>query len=602
MSSSDSNACSLFCGNVSSDVSDNDLRTLVGTAIPVSSVLSIRRLTAVGGGFRPIAFVDLADKALADKVIAKLHGKELKGKAMKCELSAKGPPADVLAKAGTGVKRAAPAAAAAQGTTEPEAKKQKVDEEVAPIDTSNMTAEEKKAAKKKEKRAKEKAKLKAKKAAASKVESAVPSEPVIAAAPKEISESEAESDDDVVMKTAEAADSDDELDTEIAKLEKILELEKKLAALKQKRASKGSKSGVTKIAPKQVKKSPAMKPVAAPVIDGTPTSVFVGNVDGSIREKALTDCLFKHCPAVSKTSLLGIRRLPNRDGGVRPMAFFDFTNAESAKQWVDTVTNGTITLAEKQLKAEISNKPPPMERWLNKPVAAPTPAPAVRNAGAPRAPMNRQPGNSNKASVFFGQLHQDTTESQLEEHIKISCPDVNLWQVRFLKDKNTGAFRRMAFVDVPDDAAAGEIIEKLHHSSLLGRRLNVEWTGVGRKNDALVQKQQEKRTEQTVKASAELTASLEKFYTCRSGKQLKEHFDEGLHNFLSTCAMSVCGKFLGELRKTSNEELEMRMPCGRESAWLMGVLRRHQSNSDTNDSFKVDNRGGIVGGLWNNKD
>jgi RNA recognition motif-containing protein len=106
--------------------------------------------------------------------------------------------------------------------------------------------------------------------------------------------------------------------------------------------------------------------------------------------------------------------------------------------------------------------------------------------------------------LFVGQLSYETTKDQLFEHIreelakeKHKITNKNVF-IRMLTDPKTKKSRGMAFVEIREDPEFMYACLKLHHTTLNGRRINVERSAGGSKNsDHRKSKIQNFRNEQT---------------------------------------------------------------------------------------------------------
>lgn len=95
---------------------------------------------------------------------------------------------------------------------------------------------------------------------------------------------------------------------------------------------------------------------------------------------------------------------------------------------------------------------------------------------------------ANPYIVFIGQLSFDTTKDDLFYHIKTelgkdhSVTNENV-TIRLLTDEKTKKSRGMAFIETTDPEMMYSFL-KLHHTSLKGRRINVERSAGGKKNSS----------------------------------------------------------------------------------------------------------------------
>lgn len=90
-----------------------------------------------------------------------------------------------------------------------------------------------------------------------------------------------------------------------------------------------------------------------------------------------------------------------------------------------------------------------------------------------------------KYRLFIGQMDFDTTSEDLETYLRdqgLDCP-IN---IRILTDRETGKSRGAAFLDICGGKRSLKRCLSLHHTQLKGRRINVEKTSKGLKDEMAV--------------------------------------------------------------------------------------------------------------------
>lgn len=86
------------------------------------------------------------------------------------------------------------------------------------------------------------------------------------------------------------------------------------------------------------------------------------------------------------------------------------------------------------------------------------------------------PQKSKRFILFVGNLSFKTTVDELQAHIKPT--GVTPLSVRLQTDQKTNTPKGFAFIDLPNAQALDKVLN-LHHTSLAGRRINVELTAGG---------------------------------------------------------------------------------------------------------------------------
>ena len=81
----------------------------------------------------------------------------------------------------------------------------------------------------------------------------------------------------------------------------------------------------------------------------------------------------------------------------------------------------------------------------------------------------REIDETKTVTVFLGQLSYDTSEDQIRELFEKN--DIEVRQVRMMREKETNKFRGMAFVDIPDGSVWKAL--NLHRTYFNGRQINV---------------------------------------------------------------------------------------------------------------------------------
>mmetsp|Transcript_784 Transcript_784/g.1301 ORF Transcript_784/g.1301 Transcript_784/m.1301 type:complete len:862 (+) Transcript_784:18-2603(+) len=140
-----------------------------------------------------------------------------------------------------------------------------------------------------------------------------------------------------------------------------------------------------------------------------------------------------------------------------------------------------------------------------------------------------------KYRLFFGQLSYSTTAEDVERHITTSGATCKT-AVRLLTDKDTGASRGSAFVDVFGGKRSLKKLMSLHHTQLNGRRINVEFTarrGAGPGDSEMTSlKLKQTRMAQKIKDSEAVDAVLGEYASLGLGAKGGIIQDDSLMNRL----------------------------------------------------------------------
>jgi RNA recognition motif-containing protein len=134
--------------------------------------------------------------------------------------------------------------------------------------------------------------------------------------------------------------------------------------------------------------------------------------------------------------------------------------------------------------------------------------------------------------AFIGQLSFNTSEQQLEEHIrsnlKTDFPKISSqkFHIRLLTDSKTKKSRGMAFCQVDDPEILYALL-KLHQTFLNGRRINVERSAGGKKNSTIRKtKLQQYRKDQSEYFSEVVDNILSEYR--KTGELRDDELDDGV--------------------------------------------------------------------------
>lgn len=72
--------------------------------------------------------------------------------------------------------------------------------------------------------------------------------------------------------------------------------------------------------------------------------------------------------------------------------------------------------------------------------------------------------------IFVGNLSYGATEGEVED---LFSQFGEVSKIRFINDRETGRFRGFCFIEMDDDNAANEAIDKLNETTFGGRQLRV---------------------------------------------------------------------------------------------------------------------------------
>ena len=215
------------------------------------------------------------------------------------------------------------------------------------------------------------------------------------------------------------------------------------------------------------------------------------------------------------------------------------------------------------------------------------------DADVSAAPKDEQKGKGGmreriSCTIFVGQLPYSSSADDIRRHFKACASDGEI-NVRLLTKKaaDGGGSRGMAFVELASESAVHTAL-RMHHSVIAGRRINVERTvGGGGKNDDRARKLSGLRESQgkaMVQTVRDLCASILPLAEEEQDDDNDEvgfarvtqaDIDERVLDFLCTVPTSLAEQALREAKALDMADVRNR------SAYLMGVLKRHVTESDS---------------------
>lgn len=196
------------------------------------------------------------------------------------------------------------------------------------------------------------------------------------------------------------------------------------------------------------------------------------------------------------------------------------STVEDLRSWYETTDQ----------QAKIQSKSPDSQLHPHK-KSAPSMNENAKNDGA-----SAEKKRSNPYIVFIGQLSYDTTADDLFQHLQKQLDKEGhkatkeTLSIRLLQDPGTNKSRGMAFVEVVNHEDDPELLFALmtcHHTHLKGRRINVERSAGGGKNEARKTKIQNYRKEQTDHMDKAVQGMLEEYYK-RGEIQEQNEIDDGV--------------------------------------------------------------------------
>ncbi|GBG26166.1 RNA-binding protein 34 [Hondaea fermentalgiana] len=209
----------------------------------------------------------------------------------------------------------------------------------------------------------------------------------------------------------------------------------------------------------QNKDSATAKPFVAPEAPApNPDNVnrcFVGNLPFGIDETTLNACFEEHEIQPSYVNWVTDRETGNFYGS----SFIVFNTAEDAA-WAVAYSNAGFCIQDRPIRIEYCP-----HRNKSKGGAG--------GASRPTRPPSTRPEGGTKA-VFFGNLSFDLDPSgdQIHEFCKPFGP---IKALRWIEDKETGAFKGAAFADFFTEDVVDQVVEKLNGKKLLGRPVRVDY-------------------------------------------------------------------------------------------------------------------------------
>ena len=175
----------------------------------------------------------------------------------------------------------------------------------------------------------------------------------------------------------------------------------------------------------------------------------------------------------------------------------------------------------------------------------------------------------NPLIVFVGQLSFETTKENLLEHIKKECGNKAAKDVtiRILTGKDPPhKSRGMAFVEATDPELLYELL-KLHHTTLNGRRMNVERSaGGGKGSSRRAEKLKSYRDDQTALIDERVGRILKEY--ADSGQLEEGELDEGVINLCKRHSANTVQQALTEYVESRGENLN------NPSSYLTSIIGR----------------------------
>ncbi|KAK8833111.1 hypothetical protein WA577_002726 [Blastocystis sp. JDR] len=169
------------------------------------------------------------------------------------------------------------------------------------------------------------------------------------------------------------------------------------------------------------------------------------------------------------------------------------------------------------------------------------------------------------ATVFLGQLPYDTSEDQIRE--LFAKNDIEVRQVRMMREKETNKFRGMAFVDVPDGSVWKAL--NLHKTYFNGRMINVEETKDGGKHSAKKKDYINRmRNLHNKRTREQNTKFVETYLKTKKVKVLWSEFDEKSREAVITFPKEDIKEILDSVAKADFSKVKNK------NTYLMGIVRR----------------------------
>lgn len=241
-----------------------------------------------------------------------------------------------------------------------------------------------------------------------------------------------------------------------------------------------------------------------------------------------------------------------------------------------------VVPAKKKRSKDAGNPDAPRKRKKR----AKAPADAAASAST-----EARPGREKiHCTLFVGQIPYQATVDELKEHFTAVCDGTVQVRLRTFPD---GVSRGTAFVELETESDVHSAL-RLHHSSMHGRRINVERTvgGGGNKSDTRKDKLRdlrERQGAQLLKSVKEMVDShLPEATEGNAGIQVgatRADVDDRVMDFLATVAPAVAEAALQECTTLNFASVHNR------SSYLMGVLKRLVEESDVLSPKPVKGKG-----------
>ena len=191
---------------------------------------------------------------------------------------------------------------------------------------------------------------------------------------------------------------------------------------------------------------------------------------------------------------------------------------------------------------------------------------ATMDGSNPETTKPKRPIDPTKnATVFLGQLSRDTSEDQIRDFFKQH--DIEVRDVRMMREKETNKFRGMAFVDIPDGCVCKAL--ELHRTYFNGKQINVEETKNGGKHSAkkkdFISRMRKLHNERTREQN---NAFIEEYLKAKKAKFVWSEFDQKARDAVVTFPKDDMKKILDSLLKTNFTKVRDK------NTFLMGIVRR----------------------------
>ena len=188
----------------------------------------------------------------------------------------------------------------------------------------------------------------------------------------------------------------------------------------------------------------------------------------------------------------------------------------------------------------------------------------------------REIDETKTVTVFLGQLSYDTSEDQIRELFEKN--DIEVRQVRMMREKETNKFRGMAFVDIPDGSVWKAL--NLHRTYFNGRQINVEETKDGGKHSAKKKDFINRmRKLHNTRNMAENHKFILSYLKSKHSKLPWDEFDQKSRDAVASFPKDDIKKILDALLRTDFSKVT------KKNVYLMGIVRRVR-NEETGKQVK----------------